>query len=67
LHVHILTTLCAPVEFGENPEHIQSGFIEMKITIFAATGLEYGDPELEDTLTESGRQRIFWTVQNLKR
>lgn len=53
--------------FGENPEHIQNGFIEMKITVFAATGIEYGAPELEPTLTDSGRQRVYWTVQNMKR
>jgi hypothetical protein len=49
--------------YGENPEHIQNGFIEMTITIFAATGIEFYDPLLEENLTVTGRQRVYWTVQ----
>jgi hypothetical protein len=49
--------------YGENPEHIQTGFIEMTITIFAATGIEFYDPLLEENLTVTGRQRVYWTVQ----
>eukprot|EP00802_Teleaulax_amphioxeia_P003602 Tamp_03605.p1 GENE.Tamp_03605~~Tamp_03605.p1 ORF type:complete len:928 (+),score=215.99 Tamp_03605:206-2989(+) len=55
------------LEYGENPEHLQSGYIEMKITIFAASGLKFDDPYLDDELTDSGRQRVTWTVQNIKR
>ena len=55
------------LEFGENPEHVQNGTIEMKITIFAATGLQFDEPRLEEALTESGRQRVYWTVVDIKR
>ena len=54
------------LEYGENPEHLQNGCIEMKITIFAASGLKFDDPYLDDELTDSGRQRVTWTVQVFK-
>jgi len=53
--------------FGKNKEDIQLGQIEMRIEIFCASGIRLDDPELDEEITEQGRQRISWNVHNIKR
>jgi hypothetical protein len=50
-----------------NPEKLQDGYITISVEIFSAQGIHMEDPELEPELTHSGRQRVNWTVHNIKR
>mmetsp|Transcript_42211 Transcript_42211/g.99025 ORF Transcript_42211/g.99025 Transcript_42211/m.99025 type:complete len:894 (+) Transcript_42211:165-2846(+) len=53
--------------FGKNKEDIQMGEISMRIEIFCASGIRLDEPDLDDEITQHGRQRINWMVHNLKR
>ncbi len=48
-----------------NPENLQNGCIEIKVTIFAATGFKLYTPEIDPVLKDTGRQRVYWTIGNV--
>jgi hypothetical protein len=48
-----------------NFENLQDGFIEIKVTIFAATGFKLYTPEIDPVLKDTGRQRVYWTIGNV--
>lgn len=52
--------------FGENPENVQMGEIQIQVDIFAAAGIEMADPEKETELTASGRQVCSKVCQVMK-